>query len=118
MDWEKTSQSTFIVFLRGSGVNHTIFRRLGEILSDNGYNTLLIDQRCFGLSLLKLSKRYYSLSDYSNDIKIILEKEGIKRPIFVAHSFSLMPAVDYIHSTKNAKVLISICGSPGISVKE
>jgi|GEM_PF-6299759 len=100
-----------IVFLPGSSLNHTSMISLATLFYREGYSTLLYDQRGTGFSSKPMEYKEYSPVKFSEDLFLILKKENIKKPIFITHSYGIVPAAYYVAKTHNAQRIISIYGS-------
>ena len=81
-----------IVLLHGWGQNIDMMRPLGNYLEDD-YNILIIDLPGFGNSTEPTYA--WSLDDYVDSIRKIIEKEKIKNPIVMGHSFGGKLAILY-----------------------
>ncbi len=113
--WDKDLSKEFVVLHPGSSMNHSSLQNLEQKLNENGFPTIVLDPRGFGFSYAPPKPEYFKLEKYSNDLKKILEKEGIEHPSFVGHSFGFMPIIDYVAQTSNAKDIIGVCASYNFS---
>ena len=92
-------------------MNHSFFFPLENELNKKGYSTLNYDLRGVGESGIPKKSKKYSLKNHEEDLRKILNKEKIKNPIFVAHSFGFMPVVNYCYKSNNYKSIIAITTS-------
>ncbi len=98
----------FCVLHPGLFVNHTALGRLEEELNKRGYSTIAIDRRGTGLSSKPSEPEYYHINDYSRDLELILNTEGIEKPILIGHCQGFMVIADYVARTGNAEMLVGI----------
>jgi len=84
-----------IVFLHGLSANHTTWNNITERLSQLKYNTLSIDLRGHGYSDKSKIKSLYKFEMFSEDIKLILQKEKLDNIILVGYSFGGSLAIDF-----------------------
>ena len=86
-----------IVLLHGWGQNIDMMRPIGDNYTKD-YQVLIIDLPGFGKS--EEPTYPWSLSDYVNAIRSIIEKENINNPIMMGHSFggklAIMYASEYV----------------------
>jgi len=61
----------------------------------NDYNVLFFDLRGHGKSLKKKESDFYSLDAISQDIAEMTQKQGANKFFLVAHSFGVMPAINF-----------------------
>src|SRR3989344_2017272 len=94
-----------------SSMNHTALEPLEKLLNNEDHTTLTLDPRGVGYSVVPCFKEYFSLERYSDDLKRILEKEGIENPDYIGHSMGFMPIVDYVSKTGNASRIFGIGAS-------
>jgi pimeloyl-ACP methyl ester carboxylesterase len=111
VNWRKDLQKNFVILHPGSSMNHTSLQILEQGLNKRGFPTIVLDPRGFGYSKAPAQRRYFTLEKYSNDLQKIIEKESVKKPLFVTHSFGFMPVVDYVAKTSNADKIVGICAS-------
>lgn len=105
------SQPT-IVLHSGASMNHSSLESLEQKFIGEGYTTLLFDHRGVGYSDAPTQFGSYALDKFSNDLAVILSKEGIEKPAFIGHSLGFMVAVDYVVKTQNARGIAGICATP------
>ena len=106
--WGKSNQK--LLFLHGWGCDGTIFYDLVSNLK-NRYQCLVIDFPPFGKS--EMPKEVFSLDDYCNMVKNILEKNNFQNIAIIAHSFGGRVAIK-IASCYNDVNKILITGGAGI----
>jgi len=104
-----------IVFFNASSVNHTGLLNLEKLLRHDGYSTITFDQRGTGYSSKPRQMYKYTVTKFASDLAEILKKEKIKNPIFITHSYGMMPTVQYVSETNNAKKIISFAGTYNMS---
>lgn len=100
-----------IVMQSGGGMNSSSFIPLERRLNEKGYPTLVIEPRGVGYSQAPAKSEFYTLEAYSKDIQRVVEREGLEKPSFFAHSFGFMPVVDYVSRTHNARSITGACVS-------
>ena len=91
----KFKERPTVVFLHGLSSNHTTWINLMEILDENNYNSLALDMRGHGFSDKTKNKNLYKFDVFSNDLKAVLEKEGIGKFVLVGYSFGGQIAIDF-----------------------
>ena len=92
-----------IILLHGWGQNIDMMRPIGDALKDE-YKILIIDLPGFGKS--DVPKTIWSLDDYVYAINEIVEKENIKKPIIMGHSFGGKLAILYSSMYDVTKVVL------------
>ena len=113
--WDKNLSKGFVVLYPGSSMNHSSLQNLEQKLNENGFPTIVLDPRGFGFSYAPPEPEYFKLDNYSDDLRRIIEKEGLENPSFLGHSFGFMPVVNYVAQTSNAKDIVGICASYNFS---
>ncbi len=113
--WSKELNRRFIILHPASSMNHTSLQSLEQGLNEMGFPTLTLDPRGYGLSKAPPKPEYFTLDKYSNDLKRIIEKEGLEKPYYLGHSFGFMPIVDYVSKSSNASSIIGVCASYNFS---
>jgi pimeloyl-ACP methyl ester carboxylesterase len=111
VNWDKSKNKTFYIIHPGSSMNHSSMENLEKGLNEKGFPTINIDPRGFGLSKAPAEKDYFSLEAYSDDLRKIVEQEGLENPSFIGHSFGFMPIVDYVSESSNAKNISGVGAS-------
>jgi pimeloyl-ACP methyl ester carboxylesterase len=112
---KKNLKKPFVVLCHGYGSNHSSLQKISDYYNKKGHPTLLFDARAQGFSQMPKKKENYSLQKFTSDMKKILDKEKIKKPIFVTHSYSFLPVVNYAYETKNVRKIVGICTSDCLS---
>ena len=92
-----------IVLLHGWGQNINTMRPLGDALKDD-YRVLIIDLPGFGAS--ETPDTVWTLDDYAYAVNQIIEKEKIKKPIIMGHSFGGKLAIVYASKYDTKKVVL------------
>lgn len=111
VNWNKDLPRNFHILHPGSSMNHSSLQSLEQGLNERGFPTVILDPRGFGFSDAPSESKYFTLEGYSNDLRKIVEQEGLERPSYVGHSFGFMPIVDYVAQTSNVDNLTGICAS-------
>lgn len=111
VNWDKEMKKNFKVLYPGSSMNHSSMENLEKGINERGFPTLVLDPRGFGYSESLPKSEYFSLDKYSNDLRKIIEQEGLEKPSYIGHSFGFMPIVDYVAQTSNAEDITGICAS-------
>lgn len=88
-------EKTAVLFLHGLSANHTTWERAALKACELGFYSILPDLRGHGHSDKTRSKKLYRLERFSNDLKLILDNEGIKNIILVGYSFGGSLAIDF-----------------------
>ena len=83
-----------IIFLHGWGASHKSFFWCNDYIS-NDFLKIYVDFKGFGYS--SCPSKSYSLVDYANDVKEILDKFSIEELIVVGHSFGGRVAIKFAH---------------------
>ncbi len=115
VEWDKRFSKNFIILHPGSSMNHSSLQKLEQKLNEEGFPTIVLDPRGFGFSHAPPEPEYFKLDNYSDDLRRIIEKEGLETPSFLGHSFGFMPVVDYVAKTSNAKEIVGVCASYNFS---
>lgn len=115
INYHKKLSKNFKILHPGSSMNHNSLQSLEKGLNKKGFPTLILDPRGTGLSKAPSKLEYFSLDSYSDDLKKIIEKEGLEKPSYIGHSFGFMPIIDYISKNSNAKEITGICTSYNFS---
>jgi pimeloyl-ACP methyl ester carboxylesterase len=84
-----------IIFLHGLSSNHTTWLKIMNVLHEHEYNSLAWDMRGHGLSDKSKKESLYKMAVFSDDLKKIIEKEKIKKPVLVGYSFGGSVAMEY-----------------------
>ena len=92
-----------IVLLHGWGQNIDMMKPVGNYLEDD-YNILIIDLPGFGESTEPTYA--WSLDDYVEAVRKIIEKEKIKNPIVMGHSFGGKLAILYAAKYDTKKLVL------------
>lgn len=101
-----------LVFLHGTTVNHTIFKKQIEYFRKKGYGIVAIDLRGDGYSTPKSAdESFYSLENRIEDLAAIVEKEKLQQPHIVGHSMGALIGAAYVAKHDNSKTLTMIEGS-------
>ncbi len=90
-----SSQDPTVVFLHGLSSNHTTWLNAAEILRKNNTNSIAPDLRGHGLSDKTKKRTLYSFSVFSDDIKKIIDNEGLSKIILVGYSYGGSIAIDF-----------------------
>lgn len=107
------SSKKFIVFLHGWGSDLKSFLWLKEFFVDE-YSLIFLDFHGFGKTGEPCSP--FSVSDYVQQVKILLDKFSIDEVVFVAHSFGGRVAIKYLFNYQDdyKKSLLCLVDSAGI----
>lgn len=97
-----------VILLHGWGQNIAMMQPLGDNLMN--CRVTIIDFPGFGES--KKLETCYTIEDYSEELKKIIEELKIKNPILIGHSFGGRVAIHYSAYNKVSKVIL--LGSPCI----
>ncbi len=101
-----------LVFLHGTTVNHTIFKKQIAYFRTNGYGIIAPDLRGDGKSEPKVAdEAFYSLENRVADLDAILDREKTRKPHVLGHSMGAMIAAVYVAETGNARTAALIEGS-------
>ncbi len=115
--YEIEKKDKMIVYLHGSGCNHTVFNSYREYFQKSGFGFISIDQRGNGKSSRPISSKEYVLGNYVSDLEKIMKKESIGKAILVSHSLGTMVAQGYaIKNPENVLALVLI--SPSYNFKK
>lgn len=114
MDQDRTRENVVLLHT-GSSSNHTSLETLERLLQQAGCATILMDHRGVGYSDSPTKPEFYTQDRLSDDVKRIVEQEGLKRPILLGHSIGFMAITDYALSSQNAKGIVGICASPNFA---
>lgn len=79
-----------IIFVHGWPHNHTVWNGEVKHFSQKGYSTIAVDLRGHGLSGKPTEPSAYKMENFAKDIKQIIIKNKIQKPILVGHSFGGM----------------------------
>ncbi len=90
-----SSESPTVVFLHGLSSNHTTWLNAAEILHKNNINSIAPDLRGHGLSDKTKKSPLYSFGVFSDDIKKIIDNEGLSKIILVGYSYGGSIAIDF-----------------------
>ena len=112
----KNKGENAIVFLHGWGGSIASFSSLSEQLDNFSTKHILIDFPPFGKS--EEPKEVWTLYDYVECIKMILDAENVKKVIFVAHSFGGRVAICFANLYTNKVQKMIITGGAGIKPKK
>ncbi|WP_185850899.1 alpha/beta fold hydrolase [Blattabacterium cuenoti] len=105
--YKKKGNGIPIVFLHGFMESSEIWNDVYELIS-NKYKVLLIDCPGHGKSLLsKKRETIYTMEEAADSIKTILEKENIKKAVFVGHSMGGYIALAL--SEKYPEIFLGLC---------
>lgn len=89
------SQRPTVVLLHGLSANHRTWDQVAWRLHEHGYNTITVELRGHGHSDKSKDKRFYELPVFREDLRQILAREAIQKPILVGYSFGGVIALDY-----------------------
>ncbi len=113
--WNKELSKRFVVLHPASSMNHSSLQNLEQRLNEIGFPTLVLDPRGSGFSEAPPEPEYFTLDKYSDDLRKIIEEEGLEKPSYLGHSFGFMPIVDYVSKSPNAYSITGICASYNFS---
>ncbi len=85
-----SSKQPFLVFLHGIGGDLTSWNEEREELHNKHYSTIALDLPGHGLSSHPDDNQEYTIEHIIQDIKEVLEYEGINSPVLVGHCFGGM----------------------------
>ena len=100
------SSKKFIVFLHGWGADKNSFLWLKEQFCDE-YSLVFVDFAGFGES--PEPSTAFSVFDYVNELKVILDKFEIEDLIFVAHSFGGRVAIKFLFFYQYLFNVVALC---------
>ncbi len=103
INYKQYGKGDDIVLLHGWGQNIDMMRPLGNYLEDD-YSILIIDLPGFGESTEPTYA--WSLDDYVESVRKIIEKEKIKNPIVMGHSFGGKLAILYASKYEVKKLVL------------
>ncbi len=84
-----------LIFIHGLSSNHTTWTGIINVLHENKYNSISVDLRGHGFSDKTKDKNLYQIPVFSEDLKKIVDKEKIEKPILVGYSFGGSISFDY-----------------------
>lgn len=96
-----------IVLLHGWGQNIEMMKPIGDAFKEKN-DVIIIDLPGFGLS--EEPKYAWSLDDYVECIKELLNKEKVKKPILIGHSFG--GKISLLYASKYETLKLVLFGSP------
>ncbi|MBI5126962.1 alpha/beta hydrolase [Candidatus Roizmanbacteria bacterium] len=85
-----------LIFLHGLGGDLTAWNEERLNLYKHGYSSVAVDLRAHGLSDRPGKRESYSLQNFAQDIKELINKEKIIKPIIVGHCFGGMVAMTLV----------------------
>lgn len=105
------SQKSTIVILHGWGLSKKKFEPLTQELESRGHKVASLDFPGFGES--KIPVKPFTLTDYAEYLYSFLEKEHIKYPIFIGHSFGGRVALRFSSLYPKSVRALILTGTPG-----
>lgn len=99
-----------IVILHGWGLRGQNYKVLANFLENEGSKVYLLDLPGFGSE--PLVNNNMILDDYVIFLKKFLDKNKIKKPILIGHSFGGRVAIKYLWRYKNAAKALVLTGVP------
>ncbi len=91
----ESNNKPVLVFLHGIGGNWTVWKEEITFFHRMGYSTMTFDLRGHGLSEVPLEEKSYNFTNFTKDLKYILDKENIKNFILIGHSLGGGIAINY-----------------------
>jgi len=82
-----------LFFLHGLGGDLTAWDKIRQALRKLGYSSVAIDLRGHGLSQRPKDQKSYAIENSVKDVLLIIQKEGIKKPVIIGHCFGGMIAI-------------------------
>lgn len=107
--YRHTGQGQDVILLHGWGQNMSMMKAIEDHLSTK-YSVYNIDLPCFGES--DMPETSWSVDDYVRFLEDFVEKNGIKNPIIVGHSFGCRIALKY--ASKHDVKMMCLTGAAGI----
>lgn len=108
MSYYITGKGEEIVILHGWGRSFNDFTNITNALV-NDYKIIGVDFLGFGSS--DTPSRPLDVYDYTNHLKLLLNKIGVSKPIIIAHSFGGRIAINYCKDNEVSKlILVSSAG--------
>ncbi len=77
VNWNKDLTKNFQILHPGSSMNHSSLQSLEQGLDKKGFPTIVLDPRGSGFSESPSEPKYFTLENYSNDLRKIIEQEGL-----------------------------------------
>jgi len=79
-----------LIFVHGWLQNHSVWHREIEYFSQRDFPTFALDLRGHGMSGKPAKSSAYKMDNFARDVKRVMEKNKIEKPIMVGHSFGGM----------------------------
>ncbi len=111
VNYNKDLTKNFVILRPASSMNRTSLQNLEQGLNKRGFPTINFDPRGTGYSKAPAKSEYFILKAYTNDLRKIIEKQGLKKPAYISHRFGFMPIIDYVSQTSNAQDITGICAT-------
>jgi pimeloyl-ACP methyl ester carboxylesterase len=84
-----------VVFLHGLSSNHTTWHRIIDKIHAAGFNSLTLDMRGHGHSDKTKKISHYKISVFADDLRQILDHEGVGKIVLVGYSFGGTVAIEF-----------------------
>jgi len=98
-----------IIFVHGWLQNHSVWHREIEHFSEKDFSVIAPDLRGHGMSEKPQKLSDYKMDRFARDIKQIMKKNKIKKPVLVGHSFGGMVLLKFTELfPKSTKALVLI----------
>ena len=91
----KTACGMTLVLLHGAGGDLSVWKKYSKSFLKMGISTIAFDMRGHGKSGRPGKISDYKLESFAKDIKIVIEKEKIKRSVLAGHCFGGMVAITF-----------------------
>lgn len=111
VDKDGENNEKTIVFLHGWGENASAFLFVAKRLKEQGFTCVLPDFAGFGET--PEPEYVYTVNDYTSDVLRLLDNLGIKRAIFVGHSFGGRVCIDIAANYKERVQKLVLVDSAG-----
>lgn len=105
---EKTKAS--IIILHGWGLKGSVYKELAVMLQKSGHKAYILDFPGFGTE--PLVNNHMVLDDYVAFLKKFIEKNKLKKPILVGHSFGGRVAIKYAWKYPEDTTSLILTGVP------
>ncbi len=96
----------FLVFVHGWANNWTTWEKEIAFFQKRGYSTLALDLRGHGQSDKPEKKGQYSFQSFARDIREIVKKERVSKPVLIGHSMGGMVALTYYSMFGGVKAIV------------
>lgn len=106
-----------LVLLHGAGGDLSAWKKYIKFFSNMGISTIAVDLRGHGKSGRPDKISDYNLEGFAKDIKIVLEKEKIKRFALAGHCFGGMVAITFEGLYPNLAEALVLINTPDKSPK-